>query len=409
MRNSKASLLVLGFIFLTMGVGSSARAESPKEWTFLVYLNGKNSLDSYGKFNINQMEEVGSTDQINVVVQWASSENKTTKRLLVKKDTNTNLVTSPVIQDMGKVDMGDYKTLIEFIKWGAANYPAKHYFVDVWDHGSGWHNISSLMSPFGSFTPPYAPNDISWDDETGNFMTTKQLGQALKEGATIIGHKIDVYGSDACLMAMAEVASEMADSVDVSVGSEETEPGAGWPYNTFLKSWSEKIGATAADVGKILTTEYVKSYQGGVNGSSQVTFSSFDLSKLGAVQEAVKTLGEALSKLSSSDRKKVVTAGQAAQSFYYSDYVDLFDFMNKLEKSNITALSGDIYALVKTAASQMVIANADTTSYSSAGGLAIWLPSSSSDYSYYAEKYKQMNFDQATGWGKVLATLLAAR
>jgi len=77
-------------------------------------------------------------------------------------------------------------------------------------------------------------------------ITTKQLGQALKESAAIIGHPVDVYGSDACLMAMAEVAHEMADSVNVYVGSQEVEPGAGWPYGDFLKLWTAKPTATAA-------------------------------------------------------------------------------------------------------------------------------------------------------------------
>ena len=103
-----------------------------------MYLNGNNSLDSFGPMNLNQMETVGSTAQLNMVVQWASMQNGTTKRLLVNKDNDKNKVTSKIIQDMGPVDMGDYKNLVEFVKWGAANFPAKHYFISVWNHGNGW-------------------------------------------------------------------------------------------------------------------------------------------------------------------------------------------------------------------------------------------------------------------------------
>ncbi len=260
---------------------SPAKAEEGngvKDWTFLVFLNGKNSLDSFGALDINEMEKVGSTDKINVLVQWASTSNHKTQRLYVQKDNDPNRVTSPVVQDMGSVDMGDWRSLVEFVQWGVANYPAKHYFIDVWDHGSGWHLNS------GGFSP----RDISWDDDTGHFMTTKQLGQALAEAAKAIGHKVDLYGSDACLMGMAEVAGEMSNSVEFSVGSEETEPGEGWPYDGLLSRWSALPTASASDVAKILTTEYVKSYQGGSQGKSEVTFSAFDLSKLNKVSFAVK-------------------------------------------------------------------------------------------------------------------------
>src|SRR5207249_497818 len=97
----------------------------------------------------------------------------------------------------------------------------------------------------------------------GNHITTLQLGQAIQEVSKAIGHKLDVYGSDACLMSMVEVAGEMSKSVDTFVGSEEVEPGEGWPYVTLLKRWSANPKSTPAQVGKILAEEYVKAYSTG--------------------------------------------------------------------------------------------------------------------------------------------------
>ena len=39
------------------------------------------------------------------------------------------------------VDCGDPKVLTDFLKWGMKKYPAKHYLVDVWNHGGGWENL----------------------------------------------------------------------------------------------------------------------------------------------------------------------------------------------------------------------------------------------------------------------------
>ncbi len=237
---------------LALSLGSlSARAAAEKEWSFLLYLNGNNNLDSFGKLNINQMEAVGSSDKVNLVVQWASIENGDVRRLLVQKDNDMNNVTSPVVQNMGQVDMGDPKSLLDFIKWGMTTYPAKHYFVAVWDHGSGWHARSLRGTVHAT--------DISWDDNTGHSITTKQLGGVINDASKFLGRKIDIYGSDACLMGMAEVAGEMKDSVSYFVGSQDLEPGAGWPYTDFLAPLVANPAMSAKDFCALLTTAYAAS------------------------------------------------------------------------------------------------------------------------------------------------------
>jgi len=400
MRNSILSLfLVLGLIAQITPQAASA-APAVKEWTFLVFLNGHNNLDRYGAININQMEQVGSTKDVNVVVQWASAAASSTKRLLIQRDNDTHKVTSPVVQDVGKVDMGDWRSVVEFVKWAHANYPAKHYFLDIWDHGSGWHDLQ-INALTGK---PLAPLDISFDDETGNMITTPQLGQALSESAHAIGQKIDLFASDACLMAMAELGSELSDNVGIYAGSEEVEPATGWPYDQLLKRWVAKPTASAAEVGKILAEEYVDSYQGGQNGNLDVTFSVFDLAQTGKLHQAVKALGTKLLGLDRPARKAVVTAMSDSQSFTYSDYADLGDFLNIIGKSrtvDAAAIDG-----AKDAIKSYVIANHVTPRYSKSSGVAMWLPSSTYTFKHYADQYKGLKFNQATDWLEPLRYVL---
>lgn len=372
-----------------------------KEWTFLVFLNGNNNLDRFGSLNINQMETVGSTDDINIVVQWASYSAKKVQRLYVQKDFDETKVTSPVIEDMGKVDMGDWRNVVEFVKWAKERYPAKHYFIDMWDHGSGWHEL--MLRNLGLTRGlQINPLDISWDDFTGNHITTKQLGQAMAESAKVLGQKVDLYGSDACLMAMAEVADEMADSVDVSVGSQEVEPGPGWPYDTFMARWAPKPTASPSDVAKFLTEEYVKSYSGGTNGTQDVTFSAFDLSKTEQLNLAMANLGMAVQKFSAAEKKKFITAAKATQSFTYSDYNDLLDFLDNLEKAQISALGSQVLSDVRAAASEYIVVNQGTQMYRKATGLSIWVPRTKYSYDDYSALYGTMKFHEHTKWGDAL-------
>ncbi len=407
MRRNFSTYLLAGALALAasssaLAVEAKAEASSPpralKEWTLLVFLNGHNNLDSFGAMDINEMEKVGSTDQVNVVVQWASTANGRTRRLLARKDNDPRRVTSPTVQDLAAVDMGDWRNLVEFVRWGAANYPAKRYFVDVWDHGSGWHKLRGDSG--------MTPKDISWDDHTGNYITTEQLGEALKQSAEIIGHRIDIYGSDACLMAMAEVAGEMVDSVDVFVGSEEVEPGEGWPYDGLVKGMADKPTATAAEVAKILTAEYVKSYQGGSQGTREVTFSAFDLSKTEKLYEAIAGFGQRLRALGTGDRTKAVTAANDTISFTYSDYGDLQDFLALLERAGVGGIGREDYGAVRGACGDYVIANQTTSTYSRAKGLAIWLPGAKYTYNRYAARYAGLKFNRATDWGAALQHVL---
>jgi hypothetical protein len=407
MRIQLSVVAVLALVVSQFTSISFARADSTgspaaeKEWTLLVYLNGNNSLDSFGTSNLLQMEKVGSTSKINVVVQWASLAAAKTTRLLIKKSTDSTKVTSPVVQDLGAADMGDYRTLVDFIKWGAANYPAKHYFVDVWDHGNGWHG--RLMNAHAG---SIRPMDVSWDDNTGHYFTTNQLGEALAEGAAAIGHKIDVYSSDACLMAMAEIADQVSDSVEIYAGSEEVEPGPGWPYDTILEKWNKLNSPTAAQVGKLLATEYTNSYKGGENGTSDVTFSAYDMSKMPAFKLSMAALAKQVATFDTDTRKKALTAASSTQTFTNPDYADLIDFLDNMQASKVGGVDAATVNAVRASVKDLVIANEVTTLYAKGHGIAFWLPQDMGVYNQYSDYYKTLSFDEATDWGGSLKYLL---
>ena len=374
-----------------------------KEWTFLIYLNGKNSLDDFGPENISQMEHVGSTEHLNILVQWASLSNHKTQRLYVTQNLTSHGVTSPILQDLGdRIDMGDWHNLVEFIRWGVANYPAKHYFIDIWDHGSGWHPTRSSKS----ILEQMHATDISWDDSTGHAISTIELGKALSAAAKIIGHKVDVYASDACLMAMAEIADQLSHSVKVFAGSEELEPGPGWPYEPFLKRWTSQPDIAPVEIAGVLTDEYIKSYTGGTNGTEDATFSSFNLLKMNHFNSKIASFGRNLLKLSKKEKARIIHIASATQNFTYNDYVDLSDFLSRLEVAKIKGLQDRSIANLRIAINEFITSNGDSPNYKRAGGLSIWLPTSLSTYNSFKNEYKKLKFYKDTKWSDVIGDLL---
>lgn len=294
----------------------------------MVFINGNNNLDRFATENILAMEEIGSNDEVNIVVQYASYRRKKAVRMLIEKG-DGKTISSPVLQDLGLVDMGDYRVLEDFIDWSVKQFPADHYFVTVWNHGSGWKKRQLLNKTRG----------ISYDDLSGNHITTEELGYAMAHAAHTMGHKVDIYGSDACLMGMAEVANEMSDYVKYFAGSQDLEPGEGWPYKTFLQDWTGKKNASSVFVLKSLAKRYLEFY----SGMSGITMSAYDLSKLNKFNKAIHRLAVELELLGPSAREAFFTAAHRAQTFTYNDYVDLVDLMQLVSKAQIAGIESQVF------------------------------------------------------------------
>lgn len=272
----------------------SNEPQAPKEWTVLVYMNGKNDLELSGLYNLNKMELAGSSAALNIVTEtgrmngqlddtsadgnWTGS-----RRYYVTRDLDQKRVNSKAIQSFAKVDMGDWKHLVDFAKWGMNNYPAKHYALIVWNHGSGWLTTKSAQVSKG----------ISYDFETKNHISTPELGAAMKE----IG-KVDILAYDACLMQMAELLYEVNGYADYVVGSEETIPGTGFPYDTMLQSFNglKNSGELAAEMVSAYGAFY--NYRG-----KKVTLSAVRMSALDEFMTAFNAWTDALL---ASDKKQQI-------------------------------------------------------------------------------------------------------
>ena len=388
------SLILIAAVFFNIKAQAVEAKAAMKEWTFLVFINGHNNLSPFADMNITSMENVGSTDQLNVVVEWGSESTNITKRVFIKKTGSDHVSKSQVMMELPDHDMGDYKNLVSFIDWGVKNFPAKHYFIAVWNHGSGWHFMNqSLLKPM----------DISYDESSGHHITTEELGLAMAEAKKIIGHNVDIYGSDACLMQMMEVNGELVGSVDYVVGSQETEPGEGWPYEPFLAKWAKQPTMTPAQVSALLSREYKASYNGGVYGKKpNTTFSAVDLSKTADLYKSITMLGRSFMNLDLQQVKQLRSTVAQAVSFTYGDYVDLGDLLVKLKSSSFaTKLSG--LTETESALKNYVIAVDNNSAFTKAKGLSVWFPLFDSGD---MQRYDNLKSSQETGWNNAIRSAL---
>ena len=134
----------------------------------------------------------------------------------------------------------------------------------VWNHGSGWKKSKSVVD-----------KGLSYDDETHNHFTTPQLRMALNH----IG-RLDVYGSDACLMQMVSVDYKIKDNATYIVGSKKTEQGDGYTYNIMFEPIVSNPTITPYKAAKVLVDAYSDHYQGNMDTFTQAFVRTSALSTL---------------------------------------------------------------------------------------------------------------------------------
>lgn len=368
---------------------ADAQAGSVKEWTIMVFVNGKNNLEKYALADVNEMEMIGSTDKVNIVAElgriagydasdgdWVGA-----RRYQVRKDDNTSTITSPVAQDLGNVDMGDYNRVIDFGKWAKANYPAKKYMLIIWNHGSGWNK--SIDG---------AAKGISYDEETGHHLDTPQMGRVLKA----IGG-VDVYGSDACLMQMPEVAYELKPYVEYIVGSEEIEPGDGYTYDKFLGPVADNPGMTPEELGKQAVNAYADHYAD--KGATQ------SLVKASALDGFVTFMDDFVTAAMAGGEKALVkSAITNSQSYNSTSNKDLCDFVSRYAASSqngeVKAKAAALCAYVK---GTLVAHNRATGGYSDwSMGLSVYMPKMS-----IHPAYKELAWAKAAKWDEFIVWYLS--
>ena len=93
--------------------------EKDAKWTFMVYMAGDNNLSEAGDVDLEEMRQVGSTSDVNVLVEFDNAGNLGTKRYHVQRQGHNETV-----ETLGETDCGDPKVLNNFISWAVEKYPA---------------------------------------------------------------------------------------------------------------------------------------------------------------------------------------------------------------------------------------------------------------------------------------------
>ena len=384
--------------------GSLARAQSADsesgagKWLIMLYQDADDqALERDIFIDLNEAEVVGSSERVHIVSQldrfkggfdgdgdWTS-----TKRFYLTKDSDLERLASEELEDLGEANMGDEKTLIDFVTWAIDKYPAERHVLILSDHGEGW--------PGGWHDPDPEEEAKIWLNEID-----AALGQIRAQTGL---DKFEMVGFDACLMSHLEVYSAIAPHARYSVASQETEPGIGWAYASFLKELVDDPEMNGSDLSRSIVSSYIiqderivddgararyveeQGIEEGVSAkevaeemSADMTLSAVDLEALPSLNQAMNSF---VTSLSGIDQTTVAAARTYAQSFtsVFGDevppsYIDLGHFVTLLKEKSENVEVDEAADLVLAALKGVIVAEKHGPLKPGASGISIYFPNS---------------------------------
>jgi hypothetical protein len=409
-----------------------------KKWTVMVYMAGDNDLDKFGKEDLDEMCQLGSSSEFNVVVQFdREGKDLQTKRYEITP-ARKGKAEARVVEMLGETNTGDPKVLEDFIQWGVEKYGAEHYMLVLWNHGrgfkdydifersrvdggyvkalrehryyGGWLNKFMAVMRKALFVHPALLKDllpgkdellrgtaqgraVCIDAYVRDFIDCQELRKTLERAYKKTGKMIDIMGFDACLMNMMEVLCQVKDYAGFVVGSEETEPGKGWPYHLVLKILQEEPGITPEMLSKKMVGEF-REYYKPRRVFWPVTQSAVKTEKLGELCAAVYEFAGALKRIVESSALNVDRILLAVQRYDDRDYADLGDFVY-LCKLILPKLSGECDRVHEALRAAVVEEAHWGKEMMHSWGVSIFIPESRASLEKNRESYMKLELNKA--------------
>ncbi len=364
-------------------MAKKAKKSLPKKpWAFLAYIAGDNNLSDAGLEDISEMCEVGSSKVVSAAVQLdTEGDFDGVVRYEISEPDPTGTAHRVVIERLPELDSGDPATLRASLAWGLSRYPAKKRVVVVWNHGAG-------------FRTRLPRRDIAYDD-SGTSLDMNEIDAVFKAVGIGPKNRISILGFDACLMNMVEIAHHLRQRAEYIVGSQQTEPGDGWPYDRVLSSVNKNQSADAT--AKQIVATYIDSYRS--IGEQNVTQSAVDTSATDPVMAALSTLGNTLERSLPGSRQELRMIRTRVQSYEYADYVDLGHLCALVGKTKITGAKAAATSVATKTKAAVIATGSFGPGVRNSSGLSVWFPADAQLYLNFRAKYIAMDFfAKHPGW-----------
>lgn len=330
-------------------------------------MQARNNLSPFAGRNLNAIANFKTNPKVNFIVQWDQPKQKGAWRYKIEKG-------SVKLEHYSDVKDASDQTqkLVDFVKWGHQNFPAKKNCIILWNHGVGplnpafgdpvrmmlsHRNESVCLSPEKViFLEPdqEVPTEdeiqaitksgrgILFDEDNKTYLTNEDLSKALAKitSKEILGRKVDCIGFDACYMGSVEIATEVSKYADYMIASQELELARGWNYEKI----SEKINSspmTPPQLAKLIVSSFSDLYRGNTNIFTQ---SAIRLSNTDRLTRDLDQVIDSIEAAAKEDKHFILDAIRQTRKnclqFTAKVYIDLQSFyQNLLDRVSVKSSS----------------------------------------------------------------------
>lgn len=429
-------MILMGFLLGMLSLTASAQGTAA--WTIIYYGAADNDLEPFMIGDLMEMQAIGSTDAVNIVVQFDRAEgydevNGTwtdTRRFLVTAAADVvssgdfEISRDAFIDQLRLIDPADLGTTQEQIDSEIAlledapkqDFEQLFLQLNIAPPGGGAPALGLQQQALASIgetdtgDPAVLVEYALWAIETfpaenyallianhgggwtsvavdeateGSGLTMPELDGALAQIVVESGiGNFALIAFDACLMAQLEVITTLSPYARYAVAAEEVIPGAGYDYVTALGALVANPAMTAPELGQVIVDGYMAYYTDVVTDYEAFDLHVYDLANTAGVQAALEAFSAAVQAAPAENLTAIGNARNNAQLFSaddpetvdYYSSVDLVDFMRLLTQLTPDAGVQAAAQAVIDAVSALVVYGAASPGLPGANGLAVYFP-----------------------------------
>ncbi len=389
-----------------------------RDWTILIYMAADNDLFYFSKRNIRQLLASGAHDNVHVVICYFYTDPNLDKKIVQHIYISNNM--RNIIEeseDCCATNSGDEDNMTLFCNSTILQFPADHYALFFWDHGTGPidpfeesnRSFTDTLTHFGTLHSTNKKSNVlqlhrgvCFDDTHNSCLTERKLAHSLSEICPLLAHKkFDIIGFDTCLMATIETASLIEPFAHYMVASQDLEPGAGWNYEKILSIFLQERPISPCEFACHIVEKFSETYKHELD----CTLSAFDLSHTTHMNLLLKIIAEKLVILFKNQKTTFIQRSRDpafCTHFYGSDYIDLIHFYKNIltelrniknpaledEKQQLTLLLQQAIATTF----NCIVHNKTGNNHTNAHGISIYFPAQSIHHSYKSNMFANLNY-----------------
>ncbi len=379
--NKRLIVLCAGFVIASIVVLSSTCPAAPggqgsgkaESWTFAIYVSGDNNLEKYwDDASLPLLLKLPANKNLKIVAAIDRLSTEGTELVEISGDTCVSVASYP------EMDFGSGDTFSWFLQLVGSSYPSDKLAVTAWDHGYAWRYIS--------------------DDVTSGSRISMPELQASIESA---GVYIDLLAFDACNMAALEVVYQVSLTglVGIVVGSEESVPTTGYPYDLMLTPMALDTSRSPEQVATDMVEGFKVFYEP-QTWASTVSLSAISVDAIsasaGTFTSWVGAMHSGLPLYADCYKLGLMETYSAWATHYHVDVACIAETL--LDDPSITDESLRMAAAaVVSAIDDSVISVWGGRSAVDARGVTLWW-GCGGDWKTYSEAYLEVAFAVDTGW-----------